>query len=143
MLKIVSFDWYSIVDFIRIFTREYKNVDIQGNILNWSISPVYPHCQYIDPYDYLEFKNNKPTEIIFRFKKTAEKIGISLFIEDKLRALKKRVLKSNMLAYTGPEIGIEDLSNPKNFKMIMRGGSFQQTTKYPLLSYLGKGSKQI
>ena len=129
MLKIVSFDWYSIVDKIEILTREYKYVTIEGKKLNWSLSPVYPNCQYINPYDYLEFKNNKPTEIIFRFKKTAEKIGISLFIEDKLRALKKRVLKSNMLAYTGPEIGIEDLSNPSIFKMVMRRGSFQQTAK--------------
>ena len=132
-MKIVSFDWYSIVDRIDILTKDIKTVTIQGNNLNWSLSPVYPHCQYIDPYEYLEFKYFRPNEIIFHFKTTTDKIGISLFIEDKLRALKKRVLKSNMLAYTGPEIGIEDLSDPSIFKMVMREGSFQKTAKKPRL----------
>ena len=98
---------------------ELNLVRIPGKELSWSTSIMYPNCQYLDPFEYIDFKENVPLEIAIWFNKI-ENIGVSLFIEDKIKSLRKRSLKSNMLAYNGPEIEIKDLMLPEVVKIVLR-----------------------
>ena len=119
MLKNMSFDWGSVIDRMELVDKELNLVRIPGKELSWSTSILYPNCQYLDPFEYIDFKENVPLEIAFWFNKI-ENIGVSLFIEDKIKSLRKRSLKSNMLAYNGPEIEIKDLMLPEVVKIVLR-----------------------
>ena len=48
-----------------------------------------------------------------------DNLGISIYLEDKNKAL-KRPLKTSMLDYSGPDISNPDISKPRKEKVILR-----------------------
>ena len=87
--------------------------------ITWASFPIYPNCQYFDPYNYLELKNNTPLEIIFKFNKL-NNVEVALYIEDIETSLNRRTLKSNFLAYSGSILKIKNLGIQYAYDQIFR-----------------------
>ena len=60
--------------------------------------------------------------MFFKFKGKGEidSSGISLYIEEKTRALRKRQLTENMLSYVGPYIGNPNLNIGRRFRVAIK-----------------------
>ena len=107
MLKNTAFNWESIVDYIQIVTRQnqtHKTKIVLGKDIDWSLIPSgFPACQLIDLGKFVNLSKYAPQNVIFRFYKT-ENLGLSLKIEDNMKTLKKRSLRSQSQDYDGPTI---------------------------------------
>ena len=105
MLRRVSFDWGNIVDSIEIFSSEFQNIKAENIDLNWSLIPKYPACKMINLAQYFDLTKITPGVIRFLINNTAnDLLKVSLNIEDKERTLLKRRLKSDVDAYDGPPL---------------------------------------
>ena len=56
----------------------------------------------------------------FKGKGEIESTGISIYIEEKTRALRKRQLAENMLSYVGPYIGNPNLNIGRRFRVAIK-----------------------
>ena len=86
-----------------------------SNESSWDPELQYTSCTTLD---FHQFYNSSitPTIITFNFKKTEK--SISFFIEDKLKTLQKRPLKSNRLAYSGPKMSAR-LEKPETMDVMV------------------------
>ena len=89
----------------RSFLKEIRGTDIK-----WQIRPIYPFCQPIDLLEYFGTQF-KPQQIVLYFNahQTLNGTGILLYVIERNTALRRRLLKSNMLSYNGPDIKLTDL----------------------------------
>ena len=115
LLKKVSYDWPSIVNNISLITN-FGQSDVSGNAIKWSLVPLFPNCQSIDLMDYLDVR--EPVFVVFNFHKF-EDFGISFYIQERNRVV-KRILESNLLAYSGPPIRINDLGVGQEIRAIIK-----------------------
>ena len=56
--------------------------------------------------DQFDLQQHKPQQIFFHIS-ILDEVGVTLFIEERNKALKMRPLKSNMLSYLGPSLKTE------------------------------------
>ena len=113
----MSYNWSSIVDSISLISGStFLEVKVSGKTLNWSLVPLFPNCQTIDLLDYFETRD--PFNLVFYFNKFPD-LGISLFIQERNRVV-RRILQSNLLAYSGPQIKINDLGIGQEVRVFMK-----------------------
>ena len=111
---------------IIILTTEQKKFKIKGPETRklWQSYPVFPHCypfQLTDLLNLTESDKNEdlPAQIWFFFNSIPD-YGISLKIEEKIKSLKKRQLKANLLSYVGPSFENLNLVNPRYMSAMIR-----------------------
>lgn len=112
---------------IVILTTEQKRFKIKGNETRkiWQAFPVFPHCypfQLTDLLNLTESLNKDedlPAQIWFFFNSIKD-FGISLKLEEKIKSLKRRQLKANLLSYVGPSFENLNLQNPRYMSAMIR-----------------------
>ena len=111
---------------IIILTTEQKKFKIKGTATRklWQSYPVFPHCypfQLKDLLNLTESDKNEdlPAQIWFFFNSIPD-YGISLKLEEKIKSLKKRQLKANLLSYVGPSFENLNLVNPRYMSAMIR-----------------------
>ena len=110
IMKNVSFDWANILKTVAIYQDIYY--EISGKNISWSDFPAdYPACQVVDLSDHLHLNNGTPYFIVFRFR-NIQNLRITLRVEDRKKALKKRALRSHSNDYDGQPLEIDDLAIP-------------------------------
>ena len=123
VLSNVTFDWRKIVEEVTILSWEEKWIKIPGENLSWYHHDIFPGCQNLQLLSKLELKRLRPKQIQIDFYKV-DNLGVSLFLEDARKALRKRSITSNRLDYDGPFMEIENLKEPKRQKFVI---SIEQT----------------
>ena len=123
VLSNVTFDWRRIVEEVTILSWEEKWIKIPGENLSWYHHDIFPGCQNLQLLSKLELKRLRPKQIQIDFYKV-DNLGVSLFLEDARKALRKRSITSNRLDYDGPFMEIENLKEPKRQKFVI---SIEQT----------------
>ena len=120
VLSKVSVKWKTIISKIKISSVGFKTKSISGRNLKWSKVPLYSGgCQSLDLKHYFNLTgSDAPLEISFYLYKV-ENHGISIYIQERNKALKRRTLKSNLLSYSGPVIENSDLIEPILYKEIV------------------------
>ena len=125
VLSVVSPDWGNVLNEIKVSSMQGNKTifkKISGKKIQWQIRPIYPFCQPIDLLEYFGTQL-KPRQIIFYFNdgKTMEGTSMMLYVIERNTALRRRLLKSNMLSYNGPDIKMTDLyHDSKLFKVGFR-----------------------
>ena len=102
----VSSNWTNIIDKIKIKSL-VENVS--GENITWSPIPLYPNCQLFDLTKYWNLEKRTTIGVTFQFYKEA-KVYVSLHVEDKRRALSKRILKSHTTNQEGVQMFIQNSS---------------------------------
>ena len=120
VLSKVSVKWKTIISKIKISSVGFKTKSISGRNLKWSKVPLYSGgCQSLDLKHYFNLTgSDAPLDISFYLYKV-ENHGISIYIQERNKALKRRTLKSNLLSYSGPVIENRDLIEPILYKEIV------------------------
>ena len=113
----MSYDWSSIIANISLISN-FANYDtnVSGKAIKWSLVPLFPNCQSIDLLDYFEIRS--PFQVFFNFREFQD-MGISLYIQERNRAV-KRTLESNMMAYSGSAVKINDLKVGQEIRAILK-----------------------
>ena len=106
ILAEVSFDWAKIIHTVSIANTEHEKISVPGHDIIWSKVPIFPACQRIDLVDQFDLQQHKPQQIFFHIS-ILDDVEVTLFIEERNKALKMRPLKSNMLSYLGPSLKTE------------------------------------
>ena len=88
---------------------------MRSNESSWKPEQQYTACTSLNFHKFFN-ASMTPTIIMLHFSKIEK--SISLFIEDKLKTLSRRPLKSNKLAYSGPRIAV-NLKEPKALDVIV------------------------
>ena len=97
---------------IHIRNADNQKTEVSGRNINWSLVPAgFPACQLINLVDLFDLKGTAPKFVTFKFQKR-KNLGMSLRIEDKMKALKKRRLRKHTQDYDGPHIDLPNLNNP-------------------------------
>ena len=114
------FNWKSIGIFISINPHDKKKyLGVSGEDIDWSLIPSgVPACQLLDLAKYYKLSKYSPELVVFVFRKT-ENIGLSLKIEDKMKTLKKRNLRSQSQDYEGPTIDLKNLNDTRIYKYFL------------------------
>ena len=121
----MSPDWGNVLKKIQVSSKPGNRSflkEISGSEITWQIRPIYPFCQPIDLLGYFG-QQLKPQQIIFYFnaQKELNGTGILLYVIERNTALRRRLLKSNMLSYNGPDMKLNDLHyDAKLFKVGFR-----------------------
>ena len=117
----VAYDWKHILKKISVKTIHKELLSVKGSDIKWLPTPSYPGgCQSIDFLDSFNLTGkNIPMQIYFYLEQT-NATGAQIFIEERNKALAKRVLPSSLLSYNGPDIKNPDLSVKRFFKAIIR-----------------------
>ena len=118
VLSNVTFNWRHIVEEVSILSWDEKWIKLPGENLSWYHHDLFPGCQNLQ-LDQLDLNILRPKQILVDFYKV-DNLGVSLLLEDKRKALKKRSITSNRLDYDGPFMEIENLKQPKRQKFVLR-----------------------
>ena len=115
-------NWTDIVSLIKIENRpaswehDYK---IRGPQIKWKTTPLYPDCQLLDLEDNLGYNFSETPHSIQFVLNERQNTAFNIHVVEKERAPRKRHLKRNFLAYTGPKIESLDLMKPKAIRVIL------------------------
>ena len=118
VLSTVSFEWRNIVEEVSFLSWEEKWIKIPGENLSWYHHDIFPGCQNLNLSQF-DLNILRPKQILVDFFKV-DNLGVSLLLEDKRKALRKRSITSNILDYDGPFMEIENLKEPKRQKNVMK-----------------------
>ena len=88
ILKSVSFNWTNILSKIQVYHTNEEWTIVSSNKINWAQGPEFPSCQTLDILQYFNFTAAAPRQIFFNFNKV-ENIGVSLYVEDRSKALRR------------------------------------------------------
>ena len=122
VLSVLSPDWGNVLKKIEVSSKPGNRSflkEIRGTDMKWQVRPIYPFCQPIDLLEYFGTQF-KPQQIVFYFNahQTLNGTGILLYVIERNTALRRRLLKSNMLSYNGPDLKLTDLfQDAKLFKV--------------------------
>ena len=122
VLSVLSPDWGNVLQKIKVSSTQGNRTilkEISGTEIQWQTRPIYPFCQPIDLLEYFG-THLKPQQIIFYFNAHEKLEGTSmmLYVIERNTALRRRLLKSSVLSYNGPDIKITDLHHDaKLFKV--------------------------
>ena len=86
-----------------------------GKNISWSPLPHYPNCQVFDLTKYWNLENNSAQSVKFYFYQKPN-VSVSLFVEDKYRALAKRSLKSETTGQEGTQMLIQNLNQKNQYR---------------------------
>ena len=100
---------------VQVYSIDHTDKYVKGSDIQWSLMPLYPACQTFKLDDY--FPNLKPLQIFFYFN-PIENLAFDLHLEDKNFIL-HRTLKSTLLAYSGPKITLESLTELMDIRMMV------------------------
>ena len=95
---------------------ENDSYQIRGSQIVWNLVPQYPNCQILDIFDSNEV-DFSPKLLQFFIGENLN-LEILLYIEDK-RKVVERSLESNMLAYIGPTLKIENSDKGQEVRAIV------------------------
>ena len=110
-------DWSSIIANVSLISNvDNYDKNVSGKAIKWSLVPLFPNCQSIDLLDYFEIIS--PFQVFFNFREFQD-MGISLYIQERNRAV-KRSLESNMMAYSGTAVKINDLGVGQEIRAILK-----------------------
>ena len=114
----VSYNWSNIIDSILVYGNDMENdsYQIRGSQIAWNLIPQYPNCQILDIFDNIEV-DFSPKLLEFFIGENLN-LEILLYIEDK-RKVVERSLESNMLAYIGPTLKIENSDKGQEVRAIV------------------------
>ena len=112
---------------IIILTTKQKKIKIKGAETRklWQAFPVFPHCypfqlqNILNLSESIDKEKDLPAQIWFFFNSIPD-YGISLKVEEKIKALQKRQLKANLLSYVGPSFENLNLKNPRYMSAMIR-----------------------
>ena len=126
-LERLNLDWNEIVENIWVFnTPSYEKSTQCIEDIKWSKHPLHPNCQVLDLMEYNNFNASNPTiKILFTFY-PKQNLGISIIPQERNKLLRKRKLNSNMIAYSGPNIFIQDLGKGMQQDVILSLSQFIQ-----------------
>ena len=111
MIKNISYNWRDIVHKIKMKSFASKKVwTVFRKNITWSPIPQYPNCQVFDLTKYWNLKKTSAQYVKFYFFKKPN-VSVSLFVEDKYRALAKRSLKSDTTSQEGTQMLIPNLNS--------------------------------
>ena len=122
VLTKVSHEWESIIYTITVTTIGQNTLKLSGENIKWSIVPLYPECQALDLADYFNFTGKNTPFIIEIDAWNKQNYGLSVYLLERNKALSRRTLKSNQLAYAGPVIGNKNLEDSILLKVMIRKG---------------------
>ena len=132
VLRALRLDWDKKLQKIYVSSKPPNNSyskEVKGSDMNWNLVPSYPFCQSVDLKDYFDLKKTTPNQIIFYFEKI-KSFGIFLYIIARDRALRRRLLKPNMLSYNGPELRLNNLHDDRKVvKVALRLSQFIYSDK--------------
>ena len=115
----MTFNWGWIIERISIKKLDNKYLHVFGKNIDWSLIPTgYPACQLFDLAKYIDLKKYTPQTVVFILRKI-ENLGFSLKIEDNMKNLKKRSLRSQSQDYEGPIIDLENLNDTGDFRYFL------------------------
>ena len=121
-------DWSDLVSAVKIENRPaswYHKYKINGNQIKWKTTPLYPDCQLLDLKDSLGYNfTETPHSIQFLLLKK-KNTAFYVYVVEKERAPRKRHLKRNFLAYTGPKIENNDLMKTKAVRVVLGLSQFK------------------
>ena len=112
----ITYDWSNIIHKIGIWSSKGEWHIIDKMV--WKLLPEFPACASIHLVNYFDKKTVVPKQIFIHISRH-DNVGISIYLEDKNKAL-KRPLKASMLDYTGPDISNPDLTKPRKERVILR-----------------------
>ena len=81
--------------------------------IQWSLIPQFPVCQTIDITQYKNLTSKDTPQYVYLNFNKVEDLRMTVTIEDRLKMLTKRTLKSNTIDFEGPRIEIDDLMSPQ------------------------------
>ena len=112
----MSYNWSDIVRKIKMKCFASKEIwTVFGKNISWSPLPHYPNCQVFDLTKYWNLANNSAQYVKFYFYKKPN-VSVSLFVEDKNRALAKRSLKSQITSQEGTQMLIQNLNQKNQYR---------------------------
>ena len=120
VLSKVSHDWKNIIYSVGVTTIGQSYSSISGENIQWSLVPLYPECQALDLLDYFNFTGKSTPQIIEIDVWNLENYGVSVYLLERNKALTRRTLKSNLLAYSGPVIENKNLKDSILIKLMIR-----------------------
>ena len=92
--------------------KEWKDrKTVEG--IKWSLIPQFPVCQTIDITQYLNLTSKDTPQYVYLNFSKVENLRMTVTIEDRLKMLSKRTLKSNTIDFEGPRIQIDNLMSPQ------------------------------
>ena len=110
-MKNVSFDWTNFIGEISAFDIDYKDIPQKMVDFQWSLVPIYPNCQLLDPKDYFDLLNVSLQLLSFRINKFQE-TGLNVYLVER-ESRSFRPLKSFFHQIGGDPMTIENLENPR------------------------------
>ena len=90
-MRRLAFNMSEIVKTIDVWTNTGNVLYINGSNLNVDLHPIYPFCYMLDLEEHFDFKKNVPLAIQFYFH-VVNNLAVTLHIDDKMRALRKRII---------------------------------------------------
>ena len=121
-------NWSEIVSLVKIERRPASwdhNYYIKGHQIKWKPAPLYPDCQLLDIKDDLGYNFTETPHSIQFVLPERQNTAFYVHVLQKEKAPRKRHLKRNFLAYTGPKIESLDLMKPKAVRMIIGISQFK------------------
>ena len=121
-------NWTDILAAVKIENRpaSWKHTYIiKGDQIKWKPTPLYPDCQLLDLKDNLGYNFTKTPHSIQLILPKRPNTSFYVLILEKEKAPRRRHLKRNFLAYTGPKIESLDLMKPKAVRVIIGLSQFK------------------
>lgn len=120
ILDEVDINWSNVVRGVHIQGPPGQERDVEN--ITWSTLPLYPNCQTLDLLANPYFDGSKPNQEI-TFILPLNKGDFSIQIQERNKLLKRRRLKSSMLAYDGPQI-IVSMNKSSSFEISLKMSQF-------------------
>ena len=115
--------WSNVVK--RVYIQGPPGQEREVENITWDTWPLYPNCQTFDLLANPYFDESKPSnEITFMLPISKGFHDFTVKIQERNKLLKRRPLKSSMLAYNGPEITVSSLSQSSSFEVALKMSQF-------------------
>ena len=122
ILDEVDLNWSDVVR--EVFVEGPPGQERKVENITWSTLPLYPNCQTLDLLANPYFDGSKPSkEVTFILPINTGLNDFSIQIQERNKLLKKRRLKSSMLAYDGPQI-IVGMNKSSSFQVSLKMSQF-------------------
>ena len=140
LLDQINVNWSSIFQTVGFFESLTHGKLKKIKDIKWSKVPLFPNCQVFDLEDHnhhhhhdLEgsssFNGKKEVHKIVFLTNMKKNYALSIYIQERATLLRKRRLNANMLAYSGPDIRIDNLEEPHVYQAAIRFDQFINSDK--------------
>ena len=119
----VNVNWSNVVEEVYILGPTGQGRELEN--MTWARLPIYPNCQTLDFVANPSFHGSKPSnEITFILPVNKSLHDFSIKIQERNKILKRRQLKSSMLAFNGPEMTISSLRESSSLEVALKMSQF-------------------